>query len=649
MGSIPLSNIHNTFIRHKKQLVILTAVFVFGLFIYLFNWDWLRPSLVSYVSQKSGRQIQLGRLDVKFSGLLNPTIKLENLYISNATWSDSKPLITAKKIAFTFNAAQFISNSHGRIVHISMADTEINLERLRDGLRNWRLLKPNYKGLGKYIVLSLTAERSLIKFRNHALDLDLTAVISPSLASDNKSTDFKSTDSKNKNTKTQIPLTPTLPNKITLSGNYLKSPFNGIVFSEPRMTFQRTQQLFNVNGYINQAKNRISVSGKIGDVIKNQLVDADIEFSGNIFSIVNLIRMTELAGQDTFSLSTHLLKQDTQYQFTHFAGKFSGSDLNGDLSYFYNQKAPKLSGRFLSESLDVRYILDLFKRLKKTDTGLYNHFSLVDNLKKSETDLRLSVKKMKNINPFELSPLNVNVTGQSGKFDVDIKGSRIYGSKLSGNASLDFKEESPRPELANSNSTHTNLSRTNSTKIQAQIVVDRLQIAKLLNSTDLDDKLSAPMDIKANLYSSGDSFARITKGLSGNAEMTIRKGFISNKLDAKLGLDFGKIFWLSLRGDKNIALNCGKLGFDIKQGVATSNAFWVNTEQTIVKGQGSVDFKNRQVNVLIDPQPKDPSLFSTSKSIQLSGQLGGGDYAINTTTSQLKPTRQASNHDCKNL
>ncbi len=249
-------------------------------------------------------------------------------------------------------------------------------------------------------------------------------------------------------------------------------------------------------------------------------------------------------------------------------------------------------------------------------------------------DVAFNIQHVNNIQPVTLSDLNLTANGHAGKFDVKINDAQLNGGKLTGKATADFNQE---------------LSKTGLARLDLQIALNQLQMARLLSNTNLDDKLSAPLSIKANLHAAGDSFASMTKNLSGDADVTIGKGAISNKLDAKLGLDLGKLFWLTLRGDKNIALNCGQLGLDIKQGVATSHTFWVNTAQTIVEGKGRIDLNNQQVNVLIDPQPKDPGLFTVSKSIQLSGQLGG-DLTIKTTDSQLKKTAQnASTYACKSL
>lgn len=414
-----------------------------------------------------------------------------------------------------------------------------------------------------------------------------------------------------------------------------------MVLSPTTITLQRTQQTFEINGYLQQAKNKISINGKVGDVIKNPLIDADVTLSGSVFSLVNLFKSATLKGQNTFNVSAHLFRQENQYKLTNLMAKIDGSDLSGDLSYWHDDESPKLSANINSQAIDIKQLLSISSQLGTVNPQLKSQPSTINSLKKAQLDLNLTIKKVKNIGPAQLSGLNMHIDGNAGKFDLTLKNAQLNGGKLSATASLDIAQKSTASD--------------DLTQLQAQVFVDKLQLATLLDSTNLDDKLSAPVNAKAKINASGDSFDGMTKNLAGSVDIAIGKGIISNKLDAKLGLDLGKLVWLSLRGDKNIALNCGKLALVVKQGVATSNEFWVNTAQTIVVGNASINLNNQHINVLIDPQPKDPGLFSSSKSIQLSGQLasgksGGGDYAIKTTDSQFKNSAQnTSNYACGNL
>jgi len=631
--------INQAFIHHKIALTLFAVLIVLITFFATFNWNWFRPFLVSYVSQKSGRDIKIGKMGVDFSGFLNPTIQFENLYIPNATWSktwsetssDKRPLIAAKKIAFKFNALQFIFNPEARIVHVALSDGEINLERLKDGLRNWRLLNPNYKGKGKYLVLSLTVQRSIIRAKNHALNLEFIAKIDPNL---------------NPNS-----VSKKLPNSITFSGNYLKSPFNGNLLTESKITFQQTKTLFNVVGFLNQGKNKIYINGQLGDVFKVPLIDADFKITGNLFSLINIFSRNKSVEQGSFNASTHVVKVQNQYQISDFSGDINGSDLKGNVSYLDNKNAPQIKGDFTSEVIDFNNLLNLFNQLKKSDADLtkadlqtnsenahsakisssknnpIDQISTAESLKKSQLSVTLKVKKVANLNKLKFENLNLKASGNAGKYDIKIQDGVINGGKFLANAAMDINKDLP--------------------EFQANIMINQLKIENLIASEKLDNQVSAPLIIKVNAHSKGNSFTEVTANLFGDADVVIGKGVISNKLDAKLGLDFGKLVWLSLRGDKNIGLNCGKLGLDIKNGQAVSDEFWMNTQQTIVQGEGKINLVNKQLNVLLDPQPKDPTLFVNHKSIQISGQLDKADYAVKTTDKQLKKSaKNMSNYNC---
>ncbi len=591
-----LSNFKEILRGYKTYIFILLIPVVLLLFLYVFNWNWLKPFVISYVSQKSERLVKIGKLDVKFSGLLNPTLKFDELYISNAQWSNKRPLISAKKISFKFNAIQFLLNPEARNVHVTMSDSEVNLERLRDGLRNWRLLKPNYKGVGKYVVLSLSAENSEISFNNHALQLNITAKSSPNLTS------------------TQ------LPNKIKFSGSYLKGPFDGVVLTSSKVTFQKTNELFDMNGYANQGKNKINIVGKVGDVYRDALIDAEVGVTGNIFSLVNNLGNESLVGKNSFNLSTHLHKLKNNYKFENFHGKINGSDLKGYLLYVDDSEAPQALGNFTSKEINFKSMADLYAQLDKSKFKPGYPFPIIGHLKKTHLNLMVNIDHIVNIKHMDIRNLKVAVNGSNEEFDINIETDQLNGGKLSANVTIKPANK-PAQDLS---------------AVHMDVIVKKLKLASLLNNSELDNKVSAPVDIKIQGDSVGNSFREFISNASGKADITLGKGMISNKLDAKLGLDFGKVFWLSFREDKNITLNCGKISFNIKKGFANSRSLFIDTSQTTINGQSDFDFGNKRLNVLLDPAPKNPTLFAKNESIKLTGYLDGANYKFKTSTTKFK-------------
>lgn len=615
-----IAKIQHQFRLSTKQIILVMLFTSFITFVFAFKWDWLKPFLISYISQKSERVIKIGKLDVAFSGILNPTVKFEDLYIQNAKWAGARPLVAAKRISFTLNALQFLSNKQGKVVYVSMSDAEVNLERLSDGLRNWRLLKPNYKGPGKYVLLSLTVERSKVRFENHALDLNVTAEISPNLTS------------------------KVLPNKVMFFGHYHQKPFNGVLLSDVKLTFQKTKEHFNIDGYAIQGKNKVTIVGKVGDVYKNLLIDADLKLSGNIFSLISLAANNTLKGQNSFNLNSHLIKVDNKYQLNQFAGNIDSSDLKGDISYIDDKKEPQLIGKLSSQVIDFKKFNGLIKQLKtihlnhmQSNIELSEHKTLnlgdktrlLERLKKSHLNLIFNIKNVINTKMIKLAHLNIIVAGDAGKYQMKIADSLINKGHLSVHGWLNVAQNLPM--------------------LKATLTINDLQVGSLLSNTNLNHKVSAPLAVKAEFNSKGSSLLEMTSNLSGNAKFSVGKGVISNKLDAKLGLDLGKVVWLSIKGDKDISLHCGVLDFKIEKGIATSNYFWVNTAQTLIDGQGILNLKNQHFDILLDPQPKNPSLFVKDSSVQFSGQFNNAKSTIKTSANKpRKSTQNFSNRNCDN-
>ena len=58
-------------------------------FLGLFDWNWVRPPLERYISQKTEREFRTSDLHVKLG--LTPTIRLRDVYFGNAAWSKDEP------------------------------------------------------------------------------------------------------------------------------------------------------------------------------------------------------------------------------------------------------------------------------------------------------------------------------------------------------------------------------------------------------------------------------------------------------------------------------------------------------------------------------------------------------------------------------
>ena len=79
------------------MLIAITALLV------LFEWNWLRAPAERHFSEKSGRAVKIGHLDVEVDFSLVPTVRLRDVYVENAPWASKRPLVTAAEIAITIS------------------------------------------------------------------------------------------------------------------------------------------------------------------------------------------------------------------------------------------------------------------------------------------------------------------------------------------------------------------------------------------------------------------------------------------------------------------------------------------------------------------------------------------------------------------
>jgi hypothetical protein len=98
------------------------------------------------------------------------------------------------------------------------------------------------------------------------------------------------------------------------------------------------------------------------------------------------------------------------------------------------------------------------------------------------------------------------------------------------------------------------------------------------------------------------------------------KGYLTKYLDMlSAGLSKKVInFWRPPKGVDQI--KCAVVQFDIKEGVATSQAFVFDTRAGIIDGEGEINLGTEQINFLLVPKPEHPDL-SLSTKLRVSGTV----------------------------
>jgi len=72
-------------------------------------------------------------------------------------------------------------------------------------------------------------------------------------------------------------------------------------------------------------------------------------------------------------------------------------------------------------------------------------------------------------------------------------------------------------------------------------------------------------------------------------------------------------------GDRQIPLRCAFADFGVRDGRMDSRALAVDTTDTLIVGEGSINLKSEQLDLLLKPRPKDISILVLRSPLRIGG------------------------------
>jgi uncharacterized protein involved in outer membrane biogenesis len=117
----------------------------------------------------------------------------------------------------------------------------------------------------------------------------------------------------------------------------------------------------------------------------------------------------------------------------------------------------------------------------------------------------------------------------------------------------------------------------------------------------------------------GNSAHQVAASSDGGVGLIAGGGQLSLLFVEFAGLDLAESLGLLIGKDRPVEIRCGVADFKIKQGVMTTDAFVIDTADTIFRGEGAVDLGRELMDMKIRPKPKDVSLVTLRSPILVRG------------------------------
>lgn len=595
---------HPLWLKILAGLVLLAVLLT--LLVAFFPWDLLRGPLNRYVSDKTGRHFEITRrLDVKVGRTTR--IFADGIVFANPEWAKDPHLVKAQGAQIDIELLPLLQR---RIVlpRIELREPQLGLQLEPDGRRSWALGRDssdpkNVPDIGAFVV-----DKGSVHFisAEHGADIRADFAIDGPLAPPPA--------------QGAAPAPTAMPLSFNARGTWEKEPFtakgrtgNVLYLSAP------LQNPFPLEIDGAAGATRLRARGSIASLSTLEGADAVFDLQGkNLGDLYKLLGVV-LPATPRYALQGHVSKKDEVWRVRDIRGKLGNSDLGGELAFDRKQKVPHLVGKLRSNLLDFEDLAPLVglpeqprsagaarkaaKAPKDPNRKVLPTTPLdLARLKAMNSEVTYTAVRVTNAKKFPLERVHAGINLRNGVLKLEPLNLGIAGGTVAGRLHID--------------------SHVNPAAVEADLHAKSLELSKMFRDERLTKTSFGRIHGDIDLKGRGNTTAQMLATASGNFALLMGQGQISNMLMEIAGLDGGEIIKFLFRGDQNVRLRCAATAFDVKGGLMTSRALVLDTDDTMVYGDGTVNLATEAMDLYFRPYPKDASIFSLRSPLKIAGTLG---------------------------
>jgi len=615
-----MTNKSSSFIRrHPVSLTLLAALL---LLVLLFDWNWFRHPLERYISHKSQREFTISDLHVHLG--LTPTIRMRDVYFANAAWSREPAMARIRELEFSVSLRDLPEKV--LVPRVALTEPDLLFERMADDRKNWILSESDDKSPSKLRIGTLSVDRGRLRYSDAGVPFAL----------DVQASTFDPAQQQKVKDADAPPANQRYATSYVFSGKYRDAAFKGKALTGEVLSFQESGVAFPLKGELDAGTTRLEVEGTIADAANISGIDTRLHIKGRTLANLYPFLLLPLPASPPYELRGHLVLKGDRYSLDDIAGRIGSTDVSGSGAYLDRQPRPLLTADLRSQLLDIADLGPLVgvqtretggkpaasqgqtadrprasAEQKAADPSHILPAGTFDGsrLQKIDADVTLEARKLKAPGTLPFESLKAALHLHDAVLKLDPLDFGFAGGTIATRVTLDARQ----PVIAT----------------DAHVEFRRIQVARLVPpGADAIAKGAGTLGAVLSLQGKGNSVADAAAKADGKVSAAIANGRISNLLDAASGLNGGKVLGLLAGGDKTIAVNCGGVSFDVRQGKGSASLFVVDTEQTQILGTGGFDLARETFDMRIEPKPKRPGLLSLRTPVRVFGTFKDPDFSL---------------------
>lgn len=626
-------------------LALLVAALV--LFLLLFDWNLLRPTINERVSEALDRPFAIeGDLSVKWrrepdSGgwralMPWPHIAAEQMVLGNPEWAEGDTFVSLQRVDMRLALLPLL----GKVVRIPRIDVQqpvADLQRRADGRNNWTFDLGNEEqdasqepSPWKLDIGTIGFDQAQITVADVVSQLTLELQVEP-LGEPIAFSDIVGEPPESSST---------TPQDYTFAwraeGSYQQQAVEGQGKIGGLLALQDASLPFPLEADVRAGSTRIRLAGALTDPLNLGALDLQLRLSGT--SLGNLYPLTGVTLPDSppYStdgrLSAQLQAEDgATYRYQDFNGHIGDSDIHGDLTYVAGKPRPSLSGHVTSNQLlfsDLAPLIGADSNADKEARGsdarqpadkvLPVEEFRTERWRTMDADVRVRGQRIVHTEELPITDLDTRVLLEDGRLRLAPLKFGMAGGTLEADIALDGQAVPLNG--------------------QANLSARGLKLKELMPGFEPMQTSLGELNGDADLSGRGNSVAALLGTADGSMQLAINDGTVSRSLMEIAGLNVGNYLITRLFGDDEAQINCAVADLEFEQGLMTTPIFVVDTENAIIEVNGTVNFATEEMDLDIDPESKGMRIFSLRSPLYVRGTFADPSPGVHAGPLALRGT-----------
>jgi len=611
------------------SLLLLIAALM--LFLVLFDWNLLKPTINARVSEALDRPFAIeGNLAVTWQrepdepGLRAwvpwPRVSAEQLSLGNPEWAKGEHFVYLERVEASLSPVPLLWKTVS-IPRIHLTGADAVLERLADGRANWTFDLGKQEQAEEEPASPWVMDIGTIGFdkarvsvddqvSQASVNLQVEPLGEPIAFAEIVGTSASQTD------EGAAP-----PQDYAFAwqakGRYKAQALSGTGRIGGLLALQDARLPFPVQADVRAGTTRVQVAGTLTDPKNLGALDLRLRLSGA--SLGNLYPLTGVMLPDTPAYATdgRLIAQlqdpdGPLFRYEKFNGRIGDSDIHGDLTFVARKPRPKLSGTLVSNQLrfaDLAPLIGADSNAEKkqrgaasvqpADKALPVEEFRTERWRDMDADVSFTGKRIVHSEQLPFTDLFTHVVLNDGKLSLEPLRFGVAGGRLDSTLRLDG---SATPLRA-----------------QAQLRARNFRLRQLFPNVEVMQSSLGALNGDAAISGTGNSVATLLGGANGHVKLLINDGRVSRNLMEIAGLNVGNYLVGRLFGDNEVEINCAAANLDIKQGVMRPQLMVIDTENALIGVDGTVNFGNERLDLTITPESKGLRIFSLRSPLYVRG------------------------------